>query len=106
MHVVICRVVRTFLLSTKYKRGKWNNEKRTTVKIQPLTNYQTNYMVQSPSWEAHSHLAGQEMSCFLWNLKVYYHVLNNMLLYAILNQSNPIYTSITYLYKINFNVIL
>jgi len=31
-------------------------------------------MKQSPSSEANSHAASQEIPCLIWNLKVHYHV--------------------------------
>jgi len=42
----------------------------------------TNFRQQSPSWEADSSLASQEI---LWNQKCHYHVLNNF------SQKNPVY---------------
>jgi hypothetical protein len=32
----------------------------------------TNCLQHSPPWEANNHSANQEISCHLWNLKVYY----------------------------------
>jgi len=37
----------------------------------------TNYMEQSPSWEANIHLASQEITRLLWNPKVYCRVHKN-----------------------------
>jgi hypothetical protein len=31
-------------------------------------------MEQSPSWEADSHSASQEIPCFIWNPKIYYRI--------------------------------
>jgi hypothetical protein len=40
-----------------------------------LTNQPTNYMEQSPSWEAdNNHSASQEIPCLSWNPKVHYRV--------------------------------
>jgi hypothetical protein len=51
---------------------------------QPLlfSNTVTNFREQTPSWEADSSLASQEI---LWNQKCHYHVLDN------LSQKNPVY---------------
>jgi hypothetical protein len=36
------------------------------------------HMEHSPSEEANSHLAGEEIPCFLWNLNVHYCVHNSL----------------------------
>jgi len=47
---------------------------KTEKKIITLLFYITNYMEQSLSSEANSHLPSQEIPSLLWNLKVHYHV--------------------------------
>jgi hypothetical protein len=42
-------------------------------------------MEQSPSWEADSQPASQEIPCLLWNLKILYHVHKSLRL--VLNRS-------------------
>jgi hypothetical protein len=63
-------------------------------------------MEQSRSWEANSHSASQEFSCFLWNLKVHCHVRDRLPLIPILSQMNPVHNFSPYFIKIYFNIIL
>jgi len=49
-------------------------------------------MEQSPSSEANSHSAGQEIPRLLWNLKVYHNVHKNPSRIPILGQMNSVHT--------------
>jgi len=55
-----------------------------------------NPMEHSPSWEADSHTASQEILCLLWNLKVYYWVHKGLPLVPILTQMHPVHTLTPY----------
>jgi len=60
-----------------------------------------NSIEQSPSWQAHSHLAKQDI-CLLWNLKVHFHVHKGLPLVPILSQMNPVHILPTYFPKTHY----
>jgi len=62
-------------------------------------------MKQSPSLEANSKWASQEIPCLLWNLKVNYHVHKSLPLVPILSQMNPVHTFPLYFPKVHSNII-
>ena len=61
-------------------------------------------MEQSPSWNAKSCSASQEIPCFLWNLKVYYHHQNRPPPVPILSHISPVHAPSHFL-KIRFNIV-
>jgi hypothetical protein len=75
--------------------------------VTKVSNYPwpTNSMEMSPSWEASSSAAIQELSTILWNRKVHYRVHKSPPLVPILIQIGPVYTNLSCLSKIHFNVI-
>jgi hypothetical protein len=52
-------------------------------------------MMQSPSWEANSCSAGQEILCFLLSPQVHYCVHNSLILAPISSQMTPVHTLIS-----------
>jgi len=70
-----------------------------------LTNQQTPWG-RVLFWEANSHSASQEIPQLLWNVKVHYHIHNNLSLVPILSQINPVHTLPSYAPKIHPNINL
>jgi hypothetical protein len=62
-------------------------------------------MKQSPSWEAYSHSASQEIFHLLWSLKVHYRVHNSPSLLLVLSRMNPVHTLPPNFPKIYCNII-
>jgi len=54
--------------------------------------YKINSIEQSPSWEANSHSASQETTCFFWNPKVHYCVHKGLPLAPVLDHMHPVHT--------------
>jgi len=50
-------------------------------------------MEQSCSWENNNHSASQDIPHLLWNLKFYYYVYKNLLLFPVLSQMHLVHTS-------------
>jgi len=63
-------------------------------------------MKQSPSREADSHSASQDIPYIVWDPKVHYYVHEGPPLVPILRQLHPVHTFPRYFPKIHSNVIL
>jgi len=61
-------------------------------------------MEQSPSWEANSHWASQEIPRLIWNPKVNYRVHNSLLLVPTLSQIHSVHKTLPNFPKIHFNI--
>jgi hypothetical protein len=66
----------------------------------------TNFMRLSPTWEAASYAATQELPSILWNPQVHCRVHKSPPLVPNLNQINAIHTILSYLSKFHFNIRL
>jgi hypothetical protein len=66
----------------------------------------TNPMEQSPTWEANSHAASQEIPRLLWNSKVHCHVHRSPSLVPILIQMNPVHILQPYFPTVHSYIIL
>jgi hypothetical protein len=78
---------------------------RFNVEISYSLSFTHSLMELSPSWEAVSCAATQELSSTLWNQKFHYSVHKNPPLVPILSQIDPVHTSSTYLSKIRLNIV-
>ena len=68
---------------------------------------ETNSMEQSSSWEADRSLAGQEISCILWNQRVHHIIQKGPLPTSILSQIKPFKAPPSFHFlKININITL
>jgi hypothetical protein len=72
----------------------------------PEEEEETNFMEQSPSWEANSCTASQDIPCLLWKPKVHYRVENSQPLAPILSQMHAVHTFPPYFPKIHSNIVL
>jgi hypothetical protein len=77
----------------------------TRASLRRYTKY-SNYMQQSPSWEANSPSASQEIPRLLWNANVHCRVHKRPPLVSLLSQMKPIYTFPPPFPKIYSNIIL
>jgi len=68
-------------------------------------NMMSNYMEQSPSWEADSGSASKETFRLLWNVKVHYRDHKWQPMVHILSHIHPVLTSSPYFPKLHSNII-
>jgi hypothetical protein len=63
-------------------------------------------MDKSPTWEADSHSASQEIPRLLWNPKVHYRVHKSQQLVPVLCEMHPVHNFSPYVLQIYSNIIL
>jgi hypothetical protein len=90
---------------TNLRVNKTYEIRKTTVESKWLSDWLTNSMQQSPSWEADSHAASQEIPRLLWNPRVHYRVHKYPPLVPILSQRNPVHIFPPYFSKIPHNIV-
>jgi hypothetical protein len=74
--------------------------------LKTKTNRPTNFMEQSPSWEANRSSATQEIPFILWNMKLHCRIHKSPPTVSILGQINPVHAPPSHFSKIHFNIIL
>lgn len=63
-------------------------------------------MEQITNWEASSRLPNEEIPCLLLNLKTYCRVHNDLPIYLIVRQLNPVHNFPVYIFEIHINILL
>jgi len=76
--------------------GIYNESCLVNLNFGPYLSYQPNFMRRYLSWEANSHLAGQQIHCLSWNPNIHCCVHKSPPLVPILSHMNLVYNFLSY----------
>jgi len=106
--VILCVMLRWSQMMAYLSFTQFLQMYKNTIKI-PMKNHRQRGLTNSKewrhSWEVISCSASQEITNFLWNLNVHYHVHKSPPLDFVVKQMNPVHILKPHFFKVHFNNI-